>query len=124
MTSVLLLGLEPSVVDFSKFPGLDEEKLAAALRIGIEEIRAADYDAEWCLTDRTWESAGPQIAARLAAKPWDAVMIGAGIRTSPELLELFERIVNLVHAEAPGAKLCFNSSPDSTLAALRRWVAP
>ena len=37
---------------------------------------------------------------------------------------LFERIVTLVHEAAPGARLCFNSSPPSTLEAVLRWVSP
>ena len=122
--SVLLIGLAPSAVDFSKVPGLDEAKLKAGLKAGLEEVVAAGYDAAWCLTDRTWESAEKEISARLAEKRYDAVMIGAGLRTIPEHFLLFEQVINLVHAAAPGAKLCFNTSPDSTLAALRRWIEP
>jgi hypothetical protein len=122
--SVLLIGLAPHAVDFSKIPGLDEAKLTAGIQAGLEEVVAAGFDATWCLTDHTWESVEPQLSAKLAAKRYDAIMIGAGIRTIPEHFLLFERIINLVHTAAPGAKLCFNTSPDSTLAALRRWIEP
>jgi len=122
--SVLLIGLAPNAVDFSKVPGLDEAKLAAGLQAGLEEVVAAGFDATWCLTDSTWESAEPQISACLAANRYDAVMIGAGVRTIPEHFLLFERVINLVHTGAPGAKLCFNTSPDTTLAAIRRWIEP
>ena len=122
--SVLLIGLAPHAVDFSKVPGLDEAKLRAGIEAGLAEIVAAGYDAAWCLTDSDWASAGPQIAARLAEKRWDAVMIGAGIRAIPDHFLLFEQVLNLVHAGAPAAKICFNTSPDTTLAALQRWVEP
>ena len=122
--SVLLVGLAPHAVDFSKVPGLDEAKLTAGLQAGLEEVVAAGFDATWCLTDNTWEAAEPQISACLAAKRYDAVMIGAGVRTLPEHFLLFERIINLVHTSAPGAKLCFNNSPDTTVAAIRRWIEP
>jgi hypothetical protein len=122
--SVLLIGLAPHAVDFSKFPGLDEAKLKAGIQTSLEEVVAAGFDATWCLTDHTPESAERQISANLAAKRYEAVVIGAGIRTIPEHFLLFERIINLVHAGAPGAKLCFNTSPDSTLAALLRWIEP
>lgn len=122
--SVLLIGLAPHAVDFSKIPGLDEAKLTAAIQAGLEQVGAAGFDATWCLTESTWESAEPQIARALAAKRYDAVMIGAGVRAIPEHFLLFERIINLVHTGAPGAKLCFNTSPDSTLAAILRWIEP
>lgn len=122
--SVLLIGLAPHVVDFSKVPGLDEAKLTAGIQAGLEQIIAAGFDASWCLTEDKWESVEPQVSASLAAKRYDAIMIGAGIRTIPDHFLLFERLINLIHAAAPGAKLCFNTSPDTTLAALRRWVEP
>lgn len=122
--SVLLIGLAPRAVDFSKFPDLDEATLTAGIEAAREEIVAAGFDATWCLTESAWESVEPQISACLADKRYDAVMIGAGVRTAPEHLELFERIINLVHAAAPGAKLCFNTRPHTTLAAIRRWIEP
>jgi len=122
--SVLLIGLAPHTVDFSKIPGLDEAKLAAGIHAGLEAVSAAGFDATWCLTESDWESAERQISASLAEKRYDAVMIGAGIRAIPEHFLLFERVINLVHAGAPGAKICFNTAPDTTLAALRRWIEP
>jgi hypothetical protein len=119
---VLLVGLAPDAVDFSKFPGLDAAKLTAGLQAALAEVRAAGFDAEWCLTGSAPESAEAMVAASLAARRPDAVMIGAGVRTDPAHFLLFERLVNLVHAAAPAAKLCFNTSPDSTLAAIRRWL--
>lgn len=119
---VLLVGLSPSAVDFSKFPGLDAARLTAGLDAALATVRAAGFDAEWCLTDATPDAAEPALAARLAARQPDVVMIGAGVRTDPAHHLLFERLVNLVHTAAPTAKLCFNSSPDSTLAAIQRWL--
>lgn len=121
---VLLVGLAPHAVDFARFPGLDEAKLTAGLAAALAEVRAAGFDAEWCLTEVTPASAEAAVAAALAARCPDAVMIGAGVRTVPDHFLLFERLVNLAHAAAPAAKLCFNTSPDSTLAAIRRWLAP
>jgi hypothetical protein len=39
-------------------------------------------------------------------------------------LLLFEKIINLVHALAPNAKICFNSNPADSAAAVQRWIAP
>lgn len=64
------------------------------------------------------------IRARLAAKPFAAVRIGAGIRLVPDDMLLFEAILDLVHAAAPHAKICFNTSPETSTAAVLRWVQP
>lgn len=119
---VLLIGLHPRVVDFSQFPGLDAAKLTAGLDAALAQVIAAGFDAEWCLTAADWAAAGPEIRARLAARPWAAILIGAGIRTPAVHVELFERIVDLVRSEAPGARLCFNTAPDTTVAAVLRWL--
>jgi hypothetical protein len=50
------------------------------------------------------------------------VVIGAGLRTHPEHFFLFEQLVNVVHACAPAAKLCFNTRPTDTLDAVQRWL--
>lgn len=122
--SALLIGLAPEAVDYTRFPGLDAATLAAGLQAALDAVLAAGVDASWCLTDRDPAAAEAAIAARLAERSYDAVMIGAGVRAVPENLALFERILNLVHAAAPGARICFNTSPDTTLAAIRRWLPP
>lgn len=121
---VLLIGLAPRAVDFSAFPGLDEPTLARGLQAALDAVIAAGFAAEWCLVDADWERAGPQLAATLAGRSFAAVMIGAGVRTVAPHLRLFEQILNLVHEAAPGARLCFNTSPASTCEAVLRWVSP
>jgi hypothetical protein len=46
------------------------------------------------------------------------------VRMVPEHTELFERLVNVINEVAPGISFCFNTSPESTIEALRRWVTP
>lgn len=66
-----------------------------------------------------------EVTAALAARPWDCVVVGGGIRTPPEALELFELVVNLVRRHAPQAAIAFNTSPeDSADAAARSLAAP
>ncbi|PCC74923.1 hypothetical protein SAMN02745121_08410 [Nannocystis exedens] len=122
--AVLLVGLEPRVIDFSDYPGLDEAKLVAGLAASLAATTAAGFDAEWCLVTTDWQEVEAAVRARLAARDWAAVMIGAGIRTAPSQLLLFERLVNLIHAVAPDARLCFSTSPDSAAEAVLRWVQP
>ena len=59
--------------------------------------------------------------------PWDpapVVVIGGGIREPVDQLDLFERIVNLVHRHAPDAAIAFNESPDDIFDAAARWLRP
>lgn len=119
MTAVLYLGLEPHLVDFSGFPDLSAEKLATQLREQVAQLRDASFDVDFVGVDRG-ETAADVTAAALAAKPYDVVLIGAGLRTAPPLLTLFETLINVVHERAPQARLCFNTSPRDSEAAIRR----
>jgi len=39
-----------------------------------------------------------------------------------ELGYAVQKLLNLVHARAPGARICFNTTPADTAEAIRRWV--
>jgi hypothetical protein len=39
-------------------------------------------------------------------------------------LPLFETVINLVHALASTARICFNTTPADTAEAVRRWIEP
>jgi hypothetical protein len=123
---VLIIGLDPTLVDFSDpayaaFPGMDAAKVRAALDADKATLVALGYDAELCLTD-FGETAGAVVEEQLKCKSYDCVLIGAGVRTVPRHFALFERLINVVHEHAPGAKLCFNTRPDDTAEAVKRWI--
>ncbi len=124
--SVLLIGLEPTLIDFSDpefaaFPGLDAQKVRSAQDDGEAKLAALGYDPELCLTD-FGVTAEKVVKERLGRKDYACVMIGAGVRTIPRHFLLFEKLVNVVHAHAPRAKICFNTRPDDTEEAVKRWV--
>lgn len=56
----------------------------------------------------------------LTEGPFVCAMIGAGLRVLPEHTVLFEKIINIIHGDAPAAKLCFNTRPDNTPDAVQR----
>ena len=60
--------------------------------------------------------------AALRARAFDCVVIGAGLREPPELLALFEKVINLVHRLTPGAAIAFNANPTDTAEAAERWL--
>ena len=122
-TAVLLIGWNPDVVDYSKWPGLTPEKLRAGLEGDRAKLQALGYDAELALIESA-ESAPGALRSLLTKKRRDCVLIGAGVRTVPEYLHLFEALVNTFHEFEPNAKLCFNSGPFDSVDAVQRWVRP
>jgi hypothetical protein len=119
---VLMIGLDPKVVDYSHLPvKLDEPTLRAGLAADEKRLRDLGYDASWLLVDRG-ETAEAAVSRALKEKTFDCVLIGAGIRTIPAMFLLFEKLVNVVHETAPRARICFNTVPDDSAASVQRWV--
>lgn len=117
---VLLIGLEPTLVDFANLPQLNAEKVMAALRADEAALQKLGYDARLCLVDLGATAEATVREQKLES--FDCILIGAGVRTLPEHFALFERLINLVHAEAPQAKIAFNTKPGDTAEAVQRWV--
>jgi len=111
-TSVLIVGLEPSLIDFSDPAygpsGLDAASVRAGLQADEARLNALGYDAELCLTD-FGETAETVLRERLMKKAFDCILVGAGLRLIAHNTPLFEKLVNVAHADAPQAKLCFTS---------------
>lgn len=123
---VLVIGLQPALIDFSApdyaaFPGLDAAKVLAGLTAAEEQLHRLGYDAQTCLVD-FGETAEAVVLDRLRQARFDCVLIGAGVRTVARHFLLFEKLINLVHEHAPQAKLCFNTNPNDTAEAVRRWI--
>ena len=119
---VLMLGLDPKVVDYSHLAvKLDEPTLRAGLAADEKRLRELGYDAKWLLLDRG-ETAEAVVLAALKEKTFDCVLIGAGIRTIPPMFLLFEKLINVVHQGAPHAKICFNTVPEDSAVSVQRWV--
>ena len=124
--SVLVIGLQPTLIDFSDpdyaaFPGLDAVKVMAGLQAAADSLTQLGYDVQMRLTD-FGETAEAVVRDHLQQKRFDVVLIGAGIRTIPGNFLLFEKLINVVHAHAPQAKLCFNTKPTDTAEAVQRWL--
>ncbi len=119
--SVVLIGLDPAVVDYSKWPGLSAEKLLSALEADRARLKGLGYRAELCFVD-LGATAVETVTAALGKTAFDAVLIGAGVRTAPDHFLLFEKLINAVHRHAPQAAICFNTNPTDTAAAVQRWA--
>jgi hypothetical protein len=124
VTGILSLGLHPSAIDYSRYPGLDEETLTARIAAGEAELHQAGFDIVPCQVPADPDEADKKIRECVAANPVRVVMIGAGLRMAAEHTLLFEQVVNLLNELVPGIIFCFNTSPETTIEALRRWARP
>lgn len=121
--SVLAIGIDPLFADFTNLPGLTPELVRHHIDAELARVRAAGFDVQSCLID-LGDTAEKVTAAALRARRFDIVAIGAGLREPAKHLLLFEMIINLVHALAPDARICFNRNPADTLDAVQRWSEP
>jgi hypothetical protein len=121
---VLLVGLEPDIVDYSKspVPGLTAAKVRAAVEADSAKLESLGYSVKSLYVDdgKTAEAA---LTKALASGGFDCIMIGAGLRIVPPYFLLFEKLINIIHRHAPtSTKLCFNTNPADTADAVQRWV--
>jgi len=124
--SVLVIGLQPTLIDFSDpdyaaYPGMNAAKVLAGLKASEDSLTDRGYEVQMCLTD-FGETAEEVVRNRLQQKRFDCILIGAGVRTIAGNFLLFEKLINVVHTHAPQAKLCFNTNPTDTAEAVQRWL--
>ena len=121
---VLVIGLDPALIDFSQpgyAPGMDATKVLAGIKSSENELTRLGCSVQTCLTD-FGQTAATVVQIQLEQNHFDCILIGAGVRTNPSNLLLFEKLINVVHEHAPRAKLCFNTMPSDTAEAVKRWL--
>ena len=96
-------------------------KVLAGLKSSEDELARLGYQVQMCMTD-FGETAEAVVQSQLEQKRFDCILIGAGVRTNPGNFLLFEKLINVVHEHAPQARLCFNTMPGDTTAAVKRWL--
>ena len=114
-----MIGLDPYRV-----PGpWDPAPVAEAIALGMTRFAEAGVDAESCLVGLDGsDDIEAVVTTALDGRRWDVVLVGGGIRKAEDLLELFERIVNLVRRHAPDAAIAFNATPGDIVDAATRWL--
>ena len=125
MTRILLVGLQPEVVDYSDPalpPGMDAKKIQAGIELCMKQMSDRGWQADTCLIQPD-AIASLALQQRLSATKYDCVVVGAGVRLPPKNLLLFEAIVNAVHKAAPNASIAFNTVPQDSAAAAARWLS-
>jgi hypothetical protein len=121
MKRVLLIGFDPAVVDFSKWPGMTADKVRTGIEADQARLIEFGYEVKICFVD-LGATAENEVAQALSAESFNCVLIGAGIRKDDDYFLLFEKLINLIHQHAPSSRICFNTNPTDTAAAVLRWV--
>jgi len=119
--SVLAIGIDPAFADASRLGCLSPDLVRSYIAAQLELLRKRGYDVESYLL-APGAAAEQVITGALAARKFDCVLIGAGLRVDPSQLLLFEKIINVVHALAPAASIRFNTRPGDSVEAVQRWV--
>jgi len=116
---VLVIGLDPYRV-----PGpWDPRPVANAIEIGMTALADRGFHAEACLVGLDGsDDIEARVTAALQVRSWDCVVVGGGIRTPEEQLELFESVINLIRRHAPGAAIAFNHTPNDLADAAARGL--
>lgn len=120
---ILIIGEDPATVDFSAPgipPGMSAQRVIAGLEASRDRLEADGHSAEILLTEP--DATMPAQLRRALAIRYDVIVIGAGLRTVPAMTEKFEALINIVHTDAPGARLAFNTNPADSHSAANRWI--
>lgn len=124
MKRLLLVTFDPELVHRGDGPGPSLEQIKAAGQKVEAALQDLGLELTNCRIDRG-ETAESVLSQALSQGSFDCVLIGAGIRLLPEHTVLFEKLVNVVHRQAPGAKFAFNATRDNAPeAALRVMGQP
>ena len=115
---VLVIGFDPY-----RIPGpWNPEPVAEGIASGLARFAAHGVGVETCLFGLDGSDDVPAVvAAALAARPWECVVVGGGLRSN-EQLDLFEQVINLVRRHAPDAAIAFNRTPAAIFEAAARWI--
>lgn len=118
---VIMVGWHPTVVDYSKYPGLTAERLEGALRADEKKLNDLGFEASIGFIF-SGDTATDQLTETLKTNLFDVVLIGAGVRKDDDHFLIFETLVNIVHEHAPRARIAFNTGPTDSDAAIQRWA--
>lgn len=122
MARILLIGIDPDLVDFSDPavpPGMDADMIRRGIRQALDELAAAGHEARHI--DIPLDPANQELLTeKLASNPVDCAVVGGGVRVPPRNLVLFEAVLNtIVHTASPPA-IALVAHPGEVAAAVAR----
>jgi hypothetical protein len=123
MANILIIGEDPDTPEFADMapPGVTVTSVHRGLDDAAARLEGEGHAAAIMLTGPI-EAISGQLAEALAARVYDVIVIGAGLRSLPPMTEKFETLINEIRNQAPRARLAFNTSPNDSDVAARRQV--
>jgi hypothetical protein len=124
MKRVLLIGLEPSTVDYSDPalpPGMTAEKIRVGIKLTLAGIAERGWLAETCLI-KPRRDGRPNRGTPTRGSPLRLCGCRRGLRLPPNRLTLFEAVVDAIHRAAPQSPIAFNNRPEDSGAAAARCL--
>ena len=122
MARVLVIGIDPDLVDYSDPalpPGLNADGVRAGVERGLSDLRDAGHDPAHHYITPDPASLG-SLADHLRHNQYECITIGGGVRLPPRNLVLFEAVLNVVAASAFRPTIALVSRPDEVAAAVAR----
>ena len=122
----MLIGLPPGHTSaVLKAESAPPAEMRAMIKSQLEALpdQMRDVGVDFQFFDVSPEDADglARLGDTLKAKPFEGVVIGNGVRSNMELTEWMEQIIDVIHTNAPSAKLLFNTTPATSIDAVRRW---
>ena len=101
---ILLVGLDPDMVDYSKspVPGLTAAKVRAAEEGDKAKLETLGYNVKSLYVD-DGKTAEAVLSAELSNGGHDCIIVGAGLRILPPYFILFEKLINVIHRHTPAS---------------------
>ncbi|MFI0374289.1 hypothetical protein ACH35V_41070 [Actinomadura sp. 1N219] len=97
--------------------------MAEAIEVGVARFAQHGVGVETCLFGLDGsDDVEAVVGDALRSRAWECVVVGGGLRTADDEIELFERVVNLVRRHAPDAAIAFNRTAVDTFDAAARWI--
>jgi hypothetical protein len=121
---LLFIGFLPEALTTEELTSLNMtvEQLAAQIERGWAAIQAQGITGEMCGIGKDPDEVEAELRRRFGERPFGVALIGGGVRLLPQHTVLFERIVNVLIDLQPNIRLSFNTSPENSLEAIRRWL--
>lgn len=89
----------------------------------VKEVREAGYE-DFTPVWASPESGLDELVAKLKEKQWHGLIIGMGVRASPQLTPYLEEIIETTKRVSPETQILFNTSPKDNIAAIKRCKYP
>jgi short-subunit dehydrogenase len=117
---VLLIGVDTTKTLNRDNAGYDPAEIHRQSIIAKDNLTAMGYEAKWCYLDITSNDASEALTTELLTNQFDCILVGAGLRKRPDQLHLLEKLINIIHLNAIGAKICFNEDVHDTVETVKQ----